>query len=856
MIGILRFVTWPHLRRHRLRTSLTFLGIALGVAVIVAIAMVNRTLIASFHRTIDLVTGASVLQVRNAESGFKESLFPIIRDTVGVKDAAPAVQGFLPVVGVKGERLYIYGVDLLTDSFIREYHFANSTFGFDVALDFIARPDSVALTQSMARRLNLPLGSKITLSTGRGSKDYTVRALLQEEGAAKVFGGSFALMDLPVAQIAFGKEGKLDIVDLTVEEGEEIEAVRERVRSRLMGAARVERPRERGRQIESLLTSFRLGLFFVSLIALFVGFFLIYNTVSISVIQRRREIGTLRCLGLRRGGLLLLFLTEALLLALPGSLVGVLLGALLAEGAVLLVGRTVSNLFLQVDLAATALSLRDLWTAFASGIGVSVLAGLLPAAEASRISPLESSRMSAWSPRTQRPSRASAAGLIMLFISLFLWLYSPPALGGVEKFTLGITATMIFLLALCFLSPFIILLFVRFLRSWLRGFGWVGGRLSLDNLSRSPIRSGITVATLMISLASIFTIATFIHSVRGSLLSWVDQMVTADLLVTSGAKTAGSLNVALREDLAREMKTIPGVKVVDYYRVIRSTYQGRPIDIESFSAHDSAHVRDLPMVQGDGKETLRRLGWGEGVIVSESFQLRFGKGGGDTVELITPAGLVLFKIIGVYVDYSSDAGSVMMDRALYKRFWLDELVDTIDLWLSPRADKDGVIERIRRDYGERYQLFVSTHGELRETVVGIMEQTFNVNYAVLIVAAIVAILSVINTLIASVIDRNREIGVLRSIGATREQLKKMVVAEAGWMGLAGGVLGLIAGTIMSYHHVVYNTKVLTGWTFQYHYPFGVALLSLIMAVVLCLLASFFPAREAGSTNIVTAVGYE
>jgi len=331
VIRLLRSITLPHFKRHRLRTWLTLLGIVLGVAVITSISIVNRTLTVSFQRTIDLIAGKAVLQVVNAESGVKETFYPLIRDTAGVKEAAPAVEGFLPIVGFKGERLFVYGVDLLTDFFIRDYEFAGASFNFDSALNFIAQPDSVALTESLSRRLGLPLGSRVTLSTSRGTEDYIVRGLLKEEGTAKVFGGSFALMDLPVAQRAFGKEGKLDIVDLTVEEGEEIEAVRERIKAVLNGAALVERPRERGKQIESLLTSFRVGLVFVSLVALFVGFFLIYNTIAISVVQRKREIGTLRCLGLLRRDLLRLLMVEALLIALPGSLAGVLMGLLLAN---------------------------------------------------------------------------------------------------------------------------------------------------------------------------------------------------------------------------------------------------------------------------------------------------------------------------------------------------------------------------------------------------------------------------------------------------------------------------------------------------------------------------------------------
>jgi putative ABC transport system permease protein len=262
------------------------------------------------------------------------------------------------------------------------------------------------------------------------------------------------------------------------------------------------------------------------------------------------------------------------------------------------------------------------------------------------------------------------------------------------------------------------------------------------------------------------------------------------------------------------------------------------------------------MVEGNGPEALRHLAAGEGVIVSESFQSKFGKGSGDTIQLPTPSGAVSFRILAVYIDYSSDQGSVLIDRALYKKLWRDELADAIHLWLAPGVDEQAVIQQIKNQYGEKYQLFISTHRELRQTVVDIMEQSFSVNYAVEIVAVIVAIFSVINTLLASIIDRTREIGVLRAIGATRSQLQATIAAEAGWMGFIGGLLGLVAGTILSYLHVVYNTKVLTGWTFQYYYPYGVALLSMLASIALCVLAGYFPARRASQTNIVEAIGYE
>jgi putative ABC transport system permease protein len=860
MLRLLRTLSWRHLQRHRLRSLLTLLGITLGVGVIVAIAVVNRSLTSSFQRTIEQIAGKAVLQVSNGESGVAESVFPLIRDTPGVQDAAAAVEGFLPVRGVERERLYIYGVDFLTDVAIRDHHFVSSKSDSEEALDFISRSDSIALTESFSRRLNLPLGSTIALTTSRGKQNYTVRALLREEGMAKAFGGNLALMDLPVAQQALSKEGKLDIVDLTVEEGEKIEAVKHRLLQRLQGSAEVERPKNRGEQIELLLTSFRVGLFFVSLIALFVGFFLIYNTVSVSVTQRKREIGSLRCLGMRRGELLRFIIIEALILALIGSLLGSGLGWLLAQLALLAVGETVGNLFSLIDLAPGIFTWRELGLSLASGVAVALLAALHPALEAIRISPLESARQTAWNPSFQgQNSWATRLGLLCLAVSPLLIFLPLRRYEPVQQFSVGIIGMLFFLVGLAFLCPLIVNITVQWLWPWvlrLPGSSWVEARLASDSLRRNPLRTGITVATLVISLAAIFTIAAFVNSVRGSLLAWVDQMVTADLIVSSGARTSGPRNVSLKEDTLAGLKAVPGVKIVDLYRLIRSNHEGKPIVIESFSARDSASVRTLPMVSGDGPRALKEMAEGKGVILSESFQSRFGKGVNDSIELATPSGRIAFKVVGVYVDYSSDIGSVLIDRALYKKYWRDELVDAFDLWLEASADQQAVIQEIKQRYGEEYQLFISTHGELRNTVVNIMEQSFVVNYAVEIVAVIVAIFSVINTLLASILDRTREIGVLRAIGATQAQVRTSVVLEAGWMGMLGGLLGLFAGTIMSYHHVVYNTKVLTGWTFQFYYPYGVAVVSILASVVLCVLAGYGPSKQAAATRIVSAIGYE
>ncbi|HEX9455670.1 MAG TPA: FtsX-like permease family protein, partial [Candidatus Binatia bacterium] len=502
--------------------------------------------------------------------------------------------------------------------------------------------------------------------------------------------------------------------------------------------------------------------------------------------------GTLRCLGMKRGQLLRLIVIEALLVSLTASLFGAVLGWLLARVALVAVGQTVANLFSLIDLIGGALTLNEFLLALGSGVLVAVLAALHPALEAIQVSPLENARQAIWRPLTRGgKSWANRLGWLCLTISPLLLISAPLVDGAVQKFTVGVVGMLVFLLSLAFFCPALVGAAVRWLwQSPLRmpgwfGLSWVEARLASDSLRRNQTRSGITVATMVISLAAIFTIAAFVSSVRGSLLAWVDQMVTADLIVSSGARTAGPLNVPLKEALLPELKKIPGIKIIDLYRLIRSSYRQQPIVIESFLAGESASVRTLPMAQGDGAQALREMAAGKGVIISESFQSKFGKSLGEVIELATPSGLIRFKIIGVYIDYSSDSGSVLLDRTLFKKYWKDETLDAFDLWLEPGADAQTVIQTIRERYGEPYQLFISTHRELKAAVVRIMEQSFVVNYAVEIVAIVVAIFSVINTLLASILDRAREIGVLRAIGATQAQVRRIIVMEAGWMGLLG-----------------------------------------------------------------------
>lgn len=292
MLRLLRFLTIRHLTEHRQRTLVTLFGVALGVAVLVAIRMTNVSTLNSFRETIVAISGKAVLQIVGDETGFNENLLIQVRKTRGIASAAPLVQSTAPIAGT-GDVVLIVGVDLVADSSIREYELQGEQGSGDL-LELLTDPDTILLSEKLARKYALKVGSTTKLVTPSGVREFKVKGILSLKGPAKALGGNFALMDIAAAQIVFQKIGRLDRIDLTIQEGFPLESLQEQLTRDLNGGAKVQRPEVRNESVEKMLKSFQVNLTALSMIALLVGMFLIYNTMSFAVIQRRREIGILR----------------------------------------------------------------------------------------------------------------------------------------------------------------------------------------------------------------------------------------------------------------------------------------------------------------------------------------------------------------------------------------------------------------------------------------------------------------------------------------------------------------------------------------------------------------------------------
>jgi putative ABC transport system permease protein len=856
LFHLIRLVAWRESSRDRLRSLVTILGVALGVAVVLAIRLANEGVLESFRSSLDHVAGKSRLQVSAGELGFDETLFPAIAGTPGVLRAVPVVQAVTPVAGQApaagqaGEVLLVLGVDILADGSVREYR--GPTPELPDPLRLLTDPDAILLTERFARAHRLSVNDSIRLLTPTGPKRFVIRGLLADQGAARSMDGRFAVMDIGAAQLNLGKLGRLDRVDLVLDQQADAERVAATLRRRLPPEVTVQRPEARSAQVEQMLLSFQLNLFVLSLIALFVGVFLVYNTMAVSVVRQRRQLGILRGLGVTRGRILVLVAAEGAVIGLLGSTLGVALGLLMARGTLAAVSQTVSSLYAFVRPGEVHVSRLVILQGVLLGCGTALFSSLLPALEATTVTPRET-LAAAWLERRHHPWLQACAGAGLTLAAYALAQGGP--VGG--RPLLGYGAAFGLLLGTALLCPALLLVSQRALAASLTGSRLLALRMAAGNLGRAPRRNAVTIGAMVVGLAMLVSVSTMIQSFRTTVEVWIQQTIRADLYLSRATRLVKGADARLPAGMLEEVKRLPGVAEVDGFRGLRIE-DGRGGRFLLGAGDFDVMVRrgGLLFRRGDSAAILRQARAQDGAIVSETFAERYRLKEGDEVTLHPPGRTVRLRIHGVYYDYTTEGGLLVMDRALFQRLWHDPWLTSLVIYLAPGADPQAVREAILRRLSPGGGLVVFSNRALRARILEIFDQTFAITYALEMIALAVAALGILNALVASVLERTREIGILRSVGFTRGNLQRAILCEAACMGTLANLLGALAGVALSLILIHVINKQSFGWTIQFTFPARLVVEYAVLTLLASLAAGAFPAWRASRLAIAEAVRYE
>ena len=866
---LLRFAGLRHIRRKPFRAALTALGIALGVALFVAISAINDSTLAFFRTNVNSMTGKATFTVLGSEVGFPEEIVDVVRDVPGVESAVPMVENRARFGS--GETLVVFGVDLLQEAAVREYGGGPSDDQHadevvEDPLEFLNQPDSIIVTRSFAAAHGLKVESPFDLVTALGKQRFVVRGLLEPSGPAKAYGGGVAIMDIDGAREMFGKVGKVDRIDIVPEAGVDQDELARRIDAAVAKAGsglRLARKEDQSKAMAKMIEGYQGILAFCSLLALLIGMFLVANTISVAVADRRREIAVLRAIGASRAGVMVMFVIDAALMGVIGGLIGALLGRELAGLLVERVSASMSRQYVTpIDVSELHFSSAQAITGVIAGVIAATLAALWPAWRATRVSGGEAfGGGPAGAPPLVRSRRATirrlvGIGLLAAFGLLSGSGVSHPAIDAVKPL-LGVVGAVL-------AAPWIVAL-------GLHGLGWLVGvrgplgrfavlRLACQNLLRDPARTGGNVLSLVIGLMLVITMAVIQFSFKTSIGDWNQRVLRSDLWVSSIGRVLAVDVQPLSESLGSEIDKVPGVDIADGkgargFRIVHHDHQGRQIVIKAMEPQHPKvgnawfDVIDRPVDQAVGELFAPST---TGVLISQNFAGHFKKRTGDILELTTPSGTEQFRVLGTVVDYGSPEGTLFLSRDVYKRLWRDPLVSAFSVEVAPGHTALEVQQAIERELGPR-GLIATRNSQLREQFDTMMDESFGYTKAIEIAALGIGLLALLSTLLVSLLARQRELGMLRAIGMSRGQLARMILGEAMLLGIFGGAAAVLLGIYIARLWVVSTLASSLGWFIHVHVPLVSVATTLATGLGVGVVVGFLCARRVATLEIRAAL---
>jgi putative ABC transport system permease protein len=858
---LLRWLTLRSMRVRPGRLVLSLFGIVLGVAGILAIGATNQTALQAVTKLFQNTSGKANLVIVSAggdNNRLSESVLNRVRLQPGIAAAAPSLHlqtalaaaqqngGVeLSFFGASAGGLMLYGIDPTLDRAVRDYTIVSGRFLSD---DLDAT--ETVLVEDYAQQNKIEVGQDLRLLTGSGVQSLRVVGLMAKSGAGQLNNGVFGVLPLRRAQKLFYREGKLDQVDIVAQAPDNPDAIDQfkvDLQSRLGTAVSVTYPASQGKRMTQMLGNYQIGLNFMSGMALFVGAFLIYNAFSMTVVERTREFGMLRTVGMTQRQVMNQVLGEAFFLGVLGSGLGVGLGLLMANGLTRLMETLLAQKMSQIEVP-----LQLLITSTSVGLVVTIAAAMLPALQAGRISPLDALRVRGAVQDSWLTRRGWIGGAALIAVSTGALILNPfpydvqYRLGSMAVFGLFTGGTL--------MIPVTVGFWQRWMRPLMGLIYGSAGRIGAGNVERARLRTTLTAAALMVGVAMIVIVWAMTGSFKSDLDEWLKGYLGGDLFVTS--------SLPMRPEVWRRVEGVPGVQAVTPVRYFEAEWlpPGRSKEKISLTAIDPATHRLVTSLvfTKDGvppAQALAEMAGGDALLISSVVAEKYGLRPGDQVSLLARTGPVRLRVAGVIVDYYNQGMTLTVGWGDMVRLFRNTDANALLIKAAAGYSPSQVKEAIKTAYGDRYQLVIESNQAVLGKISGLMDQAFSMFDVLAVISMLVAFLGITNTLTMNVMERTREIGMLRGVGMTRPQVIRMIVSEAGLIGVIGGLLGVAFGAALSRLMMAAMT-VMSGYRLEYQLSTGRILAAFITAFVVANLAALLPAMRAARIQILEAIQYE
>lgn len=859
---LFRLLTLRSLRARFLRTLLSTFGIVLGVASILSIGITNRTAMQSISRLFESTSGKANLIVNSADTGeasISDLTLNRVKSATGVLTAAPSLQVTtmladgapsealsLNFFGASMNGLILYGIEPHKDQQTREYRLVSGKF-----LSDDLKAQEIVLVEEFCEDNDLKLGDRVSILTPAGMERLRLVGMLAKEGAGQVNNGAFGVIPLQTAQKYFEQHGKYSQIDIILQaeftSAEALEWMKNSLQTRLGDDYAVIFPASQGKRMAQMLSSYQIGLNFMSGMALFVGAFLIYNAFTMTVVERKREFATLRIIGMTRRQVVRQVLAEANILGFAGAALGVALGLLMAAGLTRvmswIIGQELGGIVFESNIFLLSISV---------GVVVTIIAAVLPALQAGKISPLEALRIRGTDKEGWLLRHAGKVGLALLVISVVVLVANPFPYD--VQFRLGSMAVFTMFMGATLMIPDSLNVWERLVRPLVRRLYGNAGYLGSRNLQRSRLRATLTVAALMVGVAMVLIVKSMTASFGSDLEAWINSYIGGDFYISS--------SLPMRQELARRLEAVAGVAAVAPIRYLETSWivpDGTQEDISVMVIDPFSYQRVTSFVfsdrSKDAQASLQRLAEGNAVFISSVLAEKYDLEQGSQITLQTRRGQQSFEVAGIVIDFYNQGNVIELNWNDMRRYFKESEASTFLLKVQEDADPETVGAMVDQLYGNRYKLTIDSNQDIKQRISSLMAQSFSMFDVLAIISVIVASLGIVNTLTMNVMERTREIGMLRSMGMTRWQVVWMVLAEAGIMGVMGGVLGVLLGIALSRVFLL-AMMAMSGYELEFLMPVGGVMSGLLVALIASQFAAILPALRAARLHVLEAIHYE
>ncbi len=852
-----------HLARHPWQLGLAVLGIALGVAVAVSIDLANESARRAFSLATVAVTGRATHQVVGGPSGLPDDFYRVLKVELGARLAAPVLSGDVAAADRPGRTFTVLGVDPFAEAPFRPYLDAEGvrTVGtaesgssppgaaagerrdppprdrLSTVAELVTRPGTILVARRTGRELGIGVGDRLAVRAAGIRRELTVAGLLGpgDEASARALDG-LLVTDISTAQEIFGAAGRLGRIDLIVADDEAGRALLGRIAGALPPGAELVAAGARAGTTAQMIRAFQWNLTALSLLALVVGMFLIYQTMTFSVVQRRPLIGALRAIGVTRAEIFALVMTEAALIGVAGTAVGLGLALALARGLLSLVTRTINDLYFVLSVRDVVLDPLALAKGVLLGLGATLAAALAPALEATG------------APPRVVMSRGALESGARRMVPRVTWLGGGLLAGGTGILALpggiagGFAGLFVLMIGCALVAPAAALGLLRLLHPVAAAALGTLGRLAARGIVASLSRTAVAIAALMIAVSAAIGVGIMIASFREAVVSWLEGTLRADVYVSAPSLVGNRPDATLDPALVARLAATPGVARAGTSRSVLVPGPGGPVQVVALDV-DPARPPRWRFREGssDAVWGVRGAGAIGDVIVSEPYANRRAARLGEAVRLHTDRGGRDFRVAGVFYDYGSSAGVVVMSRRTYDRFWDDRRVSGVAIEAAPGADLGALMAALRERAAGDQVVMVRSNRALREASLEIFDRTFAITSVLRTLTVAVAFIGMLAALLSLQLERAREIAVLRTLGLTPRQVWGLVTAETGLMGLLAGVLAVPGGLMLAGILVFVINRRSFGWTMPIDPSPAILLQGVALSALAAVLAGLYPA---------------